>query len=87
ATGAMTGGMLGALRDSGVSEMDAHALAEGVRRGGAIVSVRVPEDRAAQVEEILIRHGGVEASTRRRDYEAAGWTGFDEKAPRYDPDL
>jgi hypothetical protein len=87
ATGAMTGGMLGALRDSGHSDADAHTLAEGVRRGGAIVSVRAPEERAALVDEILIRNGGALAADRRRDYEAAGWTGFEDKAPRYDPDL
>ncbi len=32
--GGMTGGIIGALTRSGVDEDDAHAYAEGVRRGG-----------------------------------------------------
>lgn len=79
AAGAMTGGMIGAMRDSGLSESEANTLAEGVRRGGAIVSVRAPEDRAAAVEEILVRHGGVEEADRRRDYQGEGWTGYEDR--------
>lgn len=84
--GAATGGMLGALRDAGVDEHDAHTYAEGVRRGGAMVSVRTDEADAARITEILARHGGADAESRRRDYEAAGWTGFDEAAEPYDAD-
>jgi hypothetical protein len=86
ATGAMTGTMLGALRDSGHSEEDAHALAEGLRRGGSIVTVRAPEDRASMAEEILVRHGGVDAAVRRKAYEAEGWKAFEEQPPG-NPDL
>src|SRR6201988_4752355 len=47
AAGAATGGIIGALTEAGVSEEDAHTYAEGVRRGGTLVSARVPEtDRA-----------------------------------------
>jgi hypothetical protein len=75
-TGMMTGGMLGALRDAGHSEEDAHTLAEGVLRGGSVVTVRAPEERAAMAEEILVRHGGVDAAVRRRVYEADNWGRF-----------
>jgi hypothetical protein len=81
ATGALTGTMLGALRDAGHSEEEAHTLAEGLRRGGSIVTIRAPEDRAAQAEEILVRHGGVDAALRRQVYEAEGWREFDEQPP------
>src|ERR1700730_2327927 len=41
--GAAAGGIIGALTKAGVSEHDAPVYAEGIRRGGAVVSVRVPE--------------------------------------------
>ena len=66
-TGGATGGMMGAVRDAGHSDADAHALTEGVRRGGSVVIVKAPEDRAGLAEEILIRHGGVEAGGRAVD--------------------
>jgi hypothetical protein len=34
----------GSLTDAGVDERDAHVYAEGVRRGGTLVSARVDED-------------------------------------------
>jgi hypothetical protein len=47
AAGAATGGVVGALTQAGVSEEDAHSYAEGVRRGGTLVSARVADaDRA-----------------------------------------
>src|SRR6188474_1765526 len=41
AAGAATGGIVGALTQAGVSEEDAHSYAEGIRRGGTLVSARV----------------------------------------------
>jgi len=64
--GGATGGMMGAVQDAGHSDADAHALTEGVRRGGSLVIVKAPEDRAAMAEEILVRHGGVEANAREQ---------------------
>ena len=43
AAGAATGGIVGALTEAGVSAEDAHAYAEGVRRGGTLVSARVAD--------------------------------------------
>jgi hypothetical protein len=43
AAGAATGGIVGALTEAGVSKDDASLYAEGVRRGGTLVSARVPE--------------------------------------------
>ncbi len=45
AAGGLTGGIIGALTQAGVSEEDAHVYAEGVRRGGTLVTARV-DDRA-----------------------------------------
>ena len=86
ATGAAAGGLLGALTDYGVSEEDAHVYSEGVRRGGTLVSVRVPEERAQMATEIMNRFDPVDVTARRQSYTEAGWTGYDPKAPGYTRD-
>lgn len=86
AGGALTGTFVGALTQAGHSEEDAHVYAEGVRRGGTLLSVRVGEDHVPAVEAILGRSRGVTASSRGADYRQSGWSGFDEKAPAYTSD-
>ncbi|MFN4297073.1 MAG: hypothetical protein ACK4FB_09540 [Brevundimonas sp.] len=84
--GGATGGLVGALTKDGESEEDAHVYAEGVRRGGSLVSVRVSDDRANDVEAVLERHGGVIAEKRGSAYRSEGWERFDESAEPYDRD-
>src|SRR6059058_1953669 len=43
AAGAATGGIVGALTEAGISKEDAHVYAEGVRRGGTLVSGRIAD--------------------------------------------
>ena len=76
--GGATGGLLGALKDAGVSDGDAHVYAEGVRRGGSLVSARVDEADAPRVEALLARLSGSDAVTRGDAYRQEGWTSFDE---------
>jgi hypothetical protein len=58
--GAATGGIIGLLKDQGVSEEEAEFYAEGVKRGGALVTVHdVSEEREAQAREIFERHGAI----------------------------
>ena len=83
AVGGAAGGLLGALANAGVPEEEAHLYAEGVRRGGTLVSVRADDDRADTVSAILRNSAGVDIDARRRDYLAEGWNGFDEDAPAY----
>ena len=79
--GGAAGGVIGALTDAGVDEEDAHVYAEGVRRGGTLVTVRADEDVASRADAILDR-SGVAASVRRDAYKEAGWSTFDEaRAP------
>src|SRR5437762_12016575 len=47
--GGATGGLIGALTQSGLTEHEARGYAEGVRRGGTLVTVRVDESRRAAV--------------------------------------
>ena len=50
AAGAATGGILGALTQAGISNDDAQVYAEGLRRGGAVVSARVNDADAARLQ-------------------------------------
>lgn len=86
ATGAAAGGVLGALKDAGHSDEDAHVFAEGVRRGGTLVSVKTKDDETARIEQILQHHHGVDALTRGQDYRSAGWNSFDQSAAPYTAD-
>jgi selenocysteine lyase/cysteine desulfurase len=56
---ARRGGLIGALTSSGVPEADAEVYAEGVRRGGTLVTARVDENRYAQAEEELAKIASV----------------------------
>ena len=77
--GAASGGILGALAGLGVPEEDAHVYAEGVRRGGTLVTVKAPDDRVSQTEAIMEREA-VDIDERGRSYRDAGWTRFDHTA-------
>ena len=85
-TGAAAGGVIGALTDYGVSEDDAHVYSEGVRRGGTLVSVRVPEERAPMAIDIMNRYDPVDIEARRQSYTEGGWTRYDPNAPGYTRD-
>jgi hypothetical protein len=78
--GAAAGGILGGLVGSGVSKEHAEVYAEGVRRGGTLVSVRASEAEEARVEAILDK-GAVDPVVRRSEYTSAGWTGYDPDRP------
>ncbi len=79
--GGGAGGLVGSLTHAGVPEDDAHVYAEGVRRGGSLVTVRVDEDRAAEAERILDSRTFIDPVARRAEYQQTGWKQFDETAP------
>jgi hypothetical protein len=81
--GAVTGGLVGALTNAGVSEDDAHVYAEGVRRGGTLVTAKVDEPLVLTARTILSDDRTVNVADRREAYSAQGWGGFDEAAPPY----
>jgi hypothetical protein len=83
--GGATGGIIGALTQSGVDEDDAHAYAEGVRRGGTLVTARVNEVDRMRFEAIMDR-SAVNIRDRRQMWERDGWTRFDPNAPVYTAD-
>ena len=79
--GAAGGGILGSLVGAGVPEEHAHVYAEGVRRGGTLVTVRADESQADRIDAILDGRAPVDPALRHADYQQAGWTGFDTSAP------
>lgn len=82
AVGGTAGGIIGALTQSGVSEDEANIYAEGVRRGGTLVTARVPDGDRARYEAILDR-SAVNMQQRASLYQQGGWSRFDPNAPVY----
>ena len=83
--GGGAGGLVDALTHSGVSEEDANLYAEGVRRGGTLVTLRTDTARQPEAQTILDRRASVNLTDRRREYESAGWSRFDPAAPSLPP--
>ncbi|AYM09210.1 general stress protein (plasmid) [Agrobacterium radiobacter] len=81
--GGAAGGLIGAMTRSGVSEEDANVYAEGVRRGGTLVTARVEDEFAPVAEDILKRSNRVDPVDRRAAYQEQGWTRFDDTLNPY----
>ena len=82
--GAAAGGLIGGLVGAGVPEHEAHLYAEGVRRGGALVTIRVGEKHAERAVDILERHDAVDVDQRQAGWRSQGWQAFDQKAEPWD---
>jgi hypothetical protein len=82
AAGAATGGIVGALTEAGVSDEDAHSYAEGVRRGGTLVTARVAEGDRARFDAAL-NDSAVNLRDRRAAWQKAGWKSFDPASQPY----
>ena len=81
--GGAAGGIVGAMTDNGVSEEDAHVYAEGVRRGGTIVTAKVDDGLVPEAEAILKRSNWVDPAERRVAYNEQGWEKFDDTLDPY----
>jgi stress response protein YsnF len=84
--GAVAGGIVGALTDIGVPEEDAHYYAEGVRRGGVLVTVATEDATADRAAEIMRSHGAVDIEERAQQWRGTGWEKFDETSTPYTSD-
>lgn len=79
--GAAAGGLTGALVGAGIPEEDANVYSEGVRRGGALITVRADDDdEANRAADIMDRHNVVDIDRRGQEYRSGGWSGFDANA-------
>src|ERR1700744_1330322 len=81
--GGAAGGVIGALVESGTSKENAELYAEALRRGGAVVTAKVPDDEESKYAAILDR-SAVDMTRRGEAYRAQGWKGYDPSAPAYD---
>src|SRR4029434_4935296 len=68
------------LVDLGVPHEEAHAYAEGVHRGGALVVVESSDERAERGMAILQRLHPVNIHERTAQWRQEGWTGYDATA-------
>jgi hypothetical protein len=79
--GAAAGGIIGALVGMGIPETDATFYAEGVKRGGVLVTVQTSDDRASEALNIMRSANAVDVDTQRNTWTQSGWSGrFDDSA-------
>ena len=81
--GAAAGGIIGGLTHLGVPKEHAEYYAEGVRRGGTLVTVDAPDNMAQQAVDIMNGNGAVDIDTRGAAYRSGGYTGYTETAAPY----
>lgn len=72
-----------ALSSYGISDEESHFYAEGVRRGGALVVVRVHEKDVDKAVEIMVRHNPVRYEDRMNAYKKEGFKNHDTSAKAY----
>jgi hypothetical protein len=82
AAGAATGGLVGALTEAGVSKEEAPLYAEGVRRGGTLVSARVAESDRARLDALLDQ-SSVNLRDRSAAWQKTGWKTYDPASKPY----
>lgn len=81
--GAVGGALVGALVDLGVPEDEAQEMAEAVRRGAILLTVRVDDDSIDRAVEILERNGAIDVAEQVARWRRGGWSGFDQGGPPY----
>jgi hypothetical protein len=82
--GAAAGGLTGLFIAAGLSCDDANFYAEGIRRGGTVVTVK-PDDKHMAVAEQILRRGTVSPIERGKLYRDSGWREFNPEAVPYTP--
>jgi hypothetical protein len=66
--GAAAGGIIGLLKDHGISEEEAEFYSQGVSRGGALVTVRgVSDERAKQARQIMDDSGALQVENLQKN--------------------
>lgn len=77
ATGTVVGGVIGMLTSHGISNRDAHLYAEGLKRGGTLVTVVVGDDQIDAISQIFKKYGAIDIEKRGASWSAEGWVSFD----------
>ena len=69
-------GFLASLKDMFMPEEDRYGYAEGLQRGGYLVSVKADEANYTRVTDILDRDGAIDMDEREASWRQDGWTGY-----------
>ena len=72
-TGAVIGGLVGALTHVGVPHEDAVHYTEAVRRGSVLLAVRADDSAAQSVANVLSNAGAINIDERGATYRQEGW--------------
>jgi uncharacterized protein (TIGR02271 family) len=75
-TGEEDGGFWASLSDLFMPDEDRSAYAEGMRRGGYLLTTHVPADLEDQALEVLERSDPVDLDQRAESWRQEGWTGY-----------
>lgn len=75
--------LVGRLTDMGVPRNEAEDYAEGVRRGGTLVTLRVDDNKVDDAADIMERRVPVDVEARGAQWREGGWTGYDQTAAPY----
>ncbi len=79
--GAILGGIIGAVigfaTDHGVSTADSALYAEGLKRGGTLVTAKVADDTATKISGLLKARGAAKVEERPAEWTAEGWVSLD----------
>jgi hypothetical protein len=86
AAGAATGGITAALVKTGVPDDQAGYYAEGVRRGGTLVTVHATDANLDQVKRLLDDHGAADLNQRSSYYQSTGYSGSNGDSAPYSAD-
>ncbi len=71
--GAAAGGLIGGLIGLGIPEHEAEVYAEGVSRGGTLLTVESADTEADRIAAVLSQHNAVDIDKRAAEWETAGW--------------
>jgi uncharacterized protein (TIGR02271 family) len=77
-------GRLSSLTRLGVPQADAEVYAEGVRRGGSLLVMKVAGSDVDRALEVIERHSPVDIENRGSTYRQTGWSGYDATLGDYD---
>jgi uncharacterized protein (TIGR02271 family) len=75
-SGTQDNGLWASIKEMFVPDEDRYAYAEGMRRGGTVVSVQVEEDMLDDAMSILETGGAVDLDSREAEWRQSGWTGY-----------
>ncbi|TPG61288.1 DUF2382 domain-containing protein [Roseomonas nepalensis] len=74
-TGTGETGFWASLKDLFIADEDRQAYAEGIRRGGFVVSAQVDDSVVDHALDVFEAHGAVDLDSREAEWRASGWSG------------